>query len=171
MTDPLPETRPLWSFADAAAVRAWRPLHDGVMGGVSRGAVAAAEGAVRFEGEVRPENRGGFASFRIPLDGARIAGAAGIQLRVRGDGHVYKLALRAGRNAVSRQAPFETVADAWTVARVPFSALAPTWRGRPVPDAAPFVPAEVDELGVIIANAQFGPFALLVASIDAWAAG
>lgn len=137
------------------------------MGGVSSGSVATLDGTVRFEGDVRPENGGGFASFRIALNGDRIAGATGLRLRVRGDGQVYKLALRAGQHAVSWQAPFQTVASEWTVADLPFDALAPTWRGRSVPDAPPFEPAEVDELGIIIANEQYGPFTVAVAWIDA----
>ncbi|MEM9798750.1 MAG: CIA30 family protein [Planctomycetota bacterium] len=160
--------RTLLNFDDAASVLRWRTLHDGVMGGVSSGAITFTGSAARFEGQVRPENRGGFASFRIDLDGSRLNEEGGIQLRVRGDGHVFKLALRVAGDDVSWQARFSTTESVWTNPRISFASLEPTWRGRSVPDARPFDPRAVRELGILIADEQFGPFAIEIAGIDAW---
>jgi NADH dehydrogenase [ubiquinone] 1 alpha subcomplex assembly factor 1 len=41
----------------------------------------------------------------------------------------------------------------------------PTWRGKPVPDAAPLEPSRVRQIGLMIADRQQGSFALAVRSI------
>ena len=165
---------PWLDFRAPERARAWRPVHDRVMGGVSDGRAVVSdetvEGAVRFEGYVSLDNNGGFASFRLGVENPELASSHGLRLRVRGDGQVYKLSLRSdGRwDGVSWQAPFATTAGAWTEIDVAFAELIPTWRGRLVADAPPFEPGKVRELGILIADKQEGEFALELASIAAW---
>jgi monofunctional biosynthetic peptidoglycan transglycosylase len=162
----------LFDFSDPSVVASWRPVHDGVMGGVSSGKVTAVEGAVRLEGQVSLENNGGFASYR--LDGALpdLSAEDGLRLRVRGDGQVYKLSLRTDGSwdGVSWQAPFATVNGQWTTLDLAFEHLVPTWRGRLVTRTPPFDPASIRQVGIVIADAQEGPFALELASLHAWRA-
>lgn len=61
------ETRPLMDLREPRALDAWRPLHDGVMGGVSSGSAAATADGARFDGRLSLENNGGFASFRADV--------------------------------------------------------------------------------------------------------
>jgi hypothetical protein len=51
----------------------WRVVNDGVMGGVSSSLVDAGAGGVRFEGEVRTEFNGGFASARRAVEVASVS--------------------------------------------------------------------------------------------------
>lgn len=160
----------LFDFSDARAVDAWRPVHDGVMGGVSSGRARAVDGAARFGGELSLDNNGGFASFRIGERLPDLTDFDGLRVRVRGDGQVYKLSLRADGEwqGVSWQASFATVADEWVEADLAFEDFAPTWRGRLVTEAPPLDVSQLVQLGVSIADKQDGPYAFEVATIDAW---
>ncbi|MHC5211676.1 MAG: CIA30 family protein [Planctomycetota bacterium] len=168
-----PQTMRLLDFQDAARVAEWRPVHDGVMGGVSSGSVRPGDGAAHFEGELSLENNGGFASFRILARLPDLSQQDGLRLRVRGDGQVYKLSLRTDGawDGVGWQAPFEAVADQWTTVDLAFEDLVPTWHGRLVGAAAPFDASRIRQIGILIADKQAGPYTLDVASIDAWSAG
>lgn len=163
-------TQDLLQFREASEVSAWRPVLDGVMGGQSTGTVTAVEGAARFEGRVSLENNGGFASFRLDGRLPDLSAWAGLRLRVRGDGQVYKLSLRLDDawDGVSWQAPFATTDGAWTTVEIPFDELVPSWRGRLVPQAGPFDPARILQIGVVIADKQAGGFRLDLASVGAW---
>lgn len=160
---------PLFVFSSEEAVRAWRPVHDGVMGGVSRGKVHADAEAAHFEGEVSLENNGGFASFRIDTGSLDLSGQRGIVLRVRGDGQVYKLSVATdGRwDGVRWQVPFLAPEGEWTDVELFFEDLVPRWRGRLVTDAEPFDASRIVQLGLSISDKQAGPFSLAVASIGA----
>ena len=173
---PLPPGRRLLEFDTPAAVAVWRPIHDGVMGGVSTGTATAVDGAVRFEGRVSLENNGGFASYRAGVALPDLSSAHGLRLRVRGDGQVWKLSLRTdggpdGReDGLSWQAPFATVDGMWTLTDIAFEDLVPTWRGRLVNRMDAFDPSGIRQVGLLIADKQVGPYALELASIGSWRA-
>jgi hypothetical protein len=155
----------LLDFDDASEAASWRPVDDGVMGGVSSsGFDLAADGIARFSGHVSLANNGGFASVRTPPRDWDIAGAAAFVLRVRGDGQTYKFTLRTGDgfDGVQYQARFAPPAGEWTDVRLPVAAFAPTFRGRVLPDAPPLDPSRVRALGLMISDRQAGPFELLV---------
>jgi NADH dehydrogenase [ubiquinone] 1 alpha subcomplex assembly factor 1 len=162
----------LFDFSDPGRADSWRPVHDVVMGGVSSGRVSSRGDVARFEGLVSLENNGGFASFRVDERLPDLSAHDGLRLRVRGDGQVYKLSLRTDGawDGVSWQAPFATVADQWTTIDLAFEHLVPTWHGRLVTKAEPFDPASIRQMGLVIADKQDGPFALELASVDAWRA-
>ena len=52
----------------------WRPLNDGVMGGLSEGDVVMHDTAMSWKGQTRLENNGGFASRSCALEPHRFAG-------------------------------------------------------------------------------------------------
>jgi monofunctional biosynthetic peptidoglycan transglycosylase len=164
------ETLPLLQFGDADRAASWRPVHDGVMGGLSDGRATAVEGAVRFAGHVSLENNGGFASFRLDARLPDLSGHDGLRLRVRGDGRVVKLSLRTDRawDGISWQAPFATRAGEWTTVDIAFEELVPTWRGRLVAQAGSFDAASIRQVGIVIADKQHGNYELEVRSIDGW---
>jgi len=78
-------------FSAPAEIRRWRPVNDGVMGGVSSGAIAAgADGTAVLEGVISLENNGGFASVRTAPRDFALDGFDGLLVRVNGGGKGYK---------------------------------------------------------------------------------
>ena len=147
----------------------WEFVGDPVMGGKSEGAFSlTAQGKGQFEGMVRPDNGGGFASFKydlpVPIDGQ---GWTGIAFEALGDGRTYKIGLRhsTNRNRVVYQQPFLPDSGRWTKVRLPFSDFIPTWRGRTVTDAEALDPHQLESLSMFVSGGQFGPFRLL---LDDW---
>lgn len=168
-----PATTPLFDFARPDQARAWRPVHDTVMGGVSSGQPRVLADGVRFEGRVSLDNNGGFATFRLAADLPDLSQHDGLRLRLRGDGQVYKLALRTDDawDGVSWQLPFRAApveGDGWTTVDLAFEDLVPSWRGRLVGQAGAFDAASIAQIGVLIADKQVGPFALDLAALEAW---
>jgi monofunctional biosynthetic peptidoglycan transglycosylase len=165
------ETMNLIELRDPANAAAWRPVHDGVMGGLSGGRSSLDDGVVRFEGNVSLDNNGGFASFRATT-AHDLADFDGARLRVRGDGHVYKLSLRTGDadRGIGWQAPFATRDGEWITVDLAFDDLIPSWRGRLVPDTGPFDASAIQEVGIVIADKQEGPFVLELDMLEAWRA-
>jgi NADH dehydrogenase [ubiquinone] 1 alpha subcomplex assembly factor 1 len=161
-------TAVLFDFSDPRSVALWNPIDDGVMGGVSRSRFRHdPAGHAVFAGHVSFENNGGFASVRCqPCDLGRKEVVAYL-LEVRGDGKRYKLNLRTdnGFDGVNYQARLEAPAAIWTTCRLASADFLPSWRGRPVPDAAPLDTARLRQIGLMIADRQEGPFALAVRSI------
>lgn len=161
---------------------AWGELDDVVMGGVSQGSFFLRDQSAVFAGSVSTENSGGFSSVRTknfdpPFS---FSGWRGLRLKVKGDGQRYKLILRNndGWDSPGYIHSFETTADAWTVVDIPFDELVPTFRARSLPDAAPFDPARIVSLQLMLSkfeydqrlNPQFtaGPFQLVVSDIGAY---
>jgi hypothetical protein len=112
--------------------RRWRFFTDGVMGGVSSGAVAfeRQDGRThaRMTGRVSTANRGGFIQMRMDLAAPPLAGTAGVRLVVRGNGERYFVHLRTSGTVLPwqfHQAGFETTGD-WTEVRLPFEGFRPS---------------------------------------------
>ena len=74
----------------------WPHINDGVMGGVSSGAMSAADGYATFRGTVSFDNNGGFSSVRSPAVVRDLSPFDGLVLRVRGDGKRYGFRLKTG---------------------------------------------------------------------------
>ena len=148
-----------------AAVAAWEAVDDRVMGGVSRSALAAADGHATFSGTVSAENRGGFASARAALDAAPPADATHVWIEARGEPASYYLNRRAdGTDGVSYRTDFRPTRE-WSRLELPLADFRPTFRGRDVPGAPPPAPEAVRQIGLMIADGQLGPFALDVRAI------
>lgn len=160
----------MFDFADDQAVRAWSPIGDQVMGGVSSGRLRDAGEWAVFEGEVSLENNGGFFSVRSEPKRWELSGFAGIALRVRGDGQRYKLNLKTDDSfdGIVYRAEFTPPAGEWATLELPFDAFRPVFRGRPVPEAPPLDPARVRTVGLLISDKQEGSFRLEVAWIGAY---
>jgi monofunctional biosynthetic peptidoglycan transglycosylase len=131
----------------------WRVVNDGVMGGMSTSRVVRAGEALRFAGEISLANNGGFASIRRPFD-AGGADAAGLLLRVRGDGNRYRLRVytrdaTGGENGYSHYATFDTRAGEVSSVELRWRQFAASFRGRAV-DAPPIRFADVTGIGVMI---------------------
>jgi len=158
----------LFDFAQAAAVQGWTAIDDRVMGGLSRSALSHdTAGHARFQGEVRLDHGGGFASVRSPTGGFGLHGAGACVIEVRGDGRHYKLSLFTddGFDSPNHQAGFAPAGTAWQAIRLPLPSFRATYRGRLLPGAPPLDPAHIRQVGLMIAGGQAGPFVLEIRSI------
>jgi NADH dehydrogenase [ubiquinone] 1 alpha subcomplex assembly factor 1 len=166
-----PETaRMLVDFSDALP-GSWRPINDGVMGGLSTGALRLSEDDTGiFEGSVSFDNGGGFASVRASLGRLDLSAYEGVEIRVRGDGHRYRLRLHthSGMDGIAYQADFHSGVGQWHEVTLPFAAFVPTFRGRTPADAAALDPATIEQIGLMIADRQAGPFRLEIGWIRAY---
>lgn len=154
-------------FEDPKLEPDWRPVNDGVMGGLSEGAGKVEEGVLVFEGSLSLENNGGFSSVRTPVSGKsyNFAEADGLALRVKGDGRTYQLRLatdaRHRGSLISYQRKFETEAGEWQVVKVPFAEMKPGWRGRMLSGHV-LDSSEISQLGILIGDKKEGPFRIEV---------
>lgn len=156
-------------FDTPAATQNWRPINDGVMGGVSTSRMRFdLAGYAVFEGEVSLENNGGFASVRTPLLDLGCTDTAAYVLTAWGDGHTYKLNLRTdtGFDDVNYQAAFTPAPGLWTRTVLPLTVFEPNFRGRMVQGAPPLRPEAVRQVGLMISNKQVGAFRLMVKAIE-----
>lgn len=151
-------------FADDGEAARWVAVNDGVMGGISRGALRGEAGVGVFYGVLSLENGGGFASVRRLPGPLGLAGSDSVSIRVRGDGRAYQLRFRTddGFDGVAHAATFATAAGAWITVSLPWSEFRPTFRGRSVPAAEAFDPARARQAAFLIADKREGPFRLEV---------
>jgi NADH dehydrogenase [ubiquinone] 1 alpha subcomplex assembly factor 1 len=146
----------------------WFVVNDGVMGGVSSSTVKLENGFLVFEGQVRLENNGGFASVRSNSSEQNLSEFAGISLRLRGDGKMYALNLRtSSARGVLYQSEFQTKASEWLELRIPFSQLRPTRFGNTLKGFA-LEANRIESFGFIIANKRQERFELVVDWIKAY---
>lgn len=162
----LPDQPEGFKELSALAELEWVSLGDPVMGGHSEGsATQTGSGALCFEGVVRLDNGGGFASVKADLnDTWDLSGFEGIQLRVKGDGRFYKLGLRltTNRNSPVYQHRFATEADQWQTVTLAFRDFEASLRGKKRPDAPPLDPASIRSLSLFVSERQAGAFRLLL---------
>lgn len=155
-------------FNSPETVSGWHPIDDRVMGGVSTSRFTFhPDGYATFEGVVRSENGGGFASVRhsgISL-GDKLTEA--FRLEVRGDGRTYKLNLRMDGDfdGVNYQAPFCPPAGRWVQVLIPTGQFTARLRGRAVRNAPPLRLEMVRQMGWMVGDGQLGEFALNIRSI------
>jgi hypothetical protein len=160
---------PLISFGSPAEVRAWQTVNDDVMGGRSRGGSLVEEGQLVFTGSINT-NGGGFSSVRREMKPGALEGMRAFILSIKSDGRAYQLIARTsarfGGRYVSYQAAIPMSPEGeWSNVRISLSDFVPSVFGRIVP-ASEISPAEVNEIGFIIADSVDGDFALSVRSIS-----
>ena len=151
---------------DLADSSSWQAVNDGVMGGVSAGHMIATGFGLRFEGVLSLENNGGFASVRRLLT-RDLSAARGVRLSVRGDGRRYQFRLRADDHPdrIAWRIRFDTSPE-WQSLQYDWADFEPVFRGRPVPQAGPMVPADIRQIGFMLADGKAGPFGLDIRSVD-----
>jgi len=156
-------------FSSEPEVSKWRPVLDGVMGGRSTGVRFSDNDHMTFKGIINT-NDGGFSSLRRQMTPGTMTGATRLKLRLRQDGRNYKLIFRTNERfrgrRVSYQLPIpQTPLGIWTDISIPLSNFRTSVFGRAVP-AAQFDPAQVQEIGFIIADGVDGPFQFDVGAIS-----
>jgi hypothetical protein len=163
------DTLLLFDFGDPMTVDGWAPIDDRVMGGISRSRLRFdPAGHAVFEGMVSLERNGGFASVRSGPAARGLRGAVACCIELRGDNKQFKLSLLTddGFDSVSYQASFTPSGADWQTLRLPLATFRASFRGREVPGAPPLDPARIRQVGLMIAAAQAGAFALAIKRIS-----
>lgn len=153
----------------------WRIVNDGVMGGLSKGAVEFTEsGTMLFSGTLSLENNGGFSTARSGSIDLNLSNDAGLLLRVKGDGRTYEARLdsnaRFRGNPVSFAGKFKTTKGKWQEVKIPFSEFKGSFRGMEFPDKV-LDPSAINRIWVLIADKKQGPFQLEVDWIRTYGKG
>ena len=89
---PSAESKSLPLVIDFTTDESWRPLNDGVMGGLSEGRIKWDEG-MHWVGQTRLENNGGFSSVRAAWGEYNLDGLSSITIRCKGEGGPFKLTM------------------------------------------------------------------------------
>jgi hypothetical protein len=136
------------------APAAWRFFTDGVMGGVSSGAitneVVRGRPALCLRGRVRLENNGGF--IQMALDVVPPPGTwTGLELDLTGNDHAYGVHLRTTRLTAPWQAwrARVTVTPQWQTVRLPFAKFEPYRFGGTLE------PGEIRRIGLVALGEAF----------------
>ncbi|KAH7278558.1 hypothetical protein KP509_38G046400 [Ceratopteris richardii] len=168
---------------------AWGALDDVVMGGVSESSLqidlkGGEDGSPVgvFKGFVSTDNNGGFASvrtknFELPEN---LSAYEGLELRIKGDGHRYKMIIRTSKDwdALGYAFSFDTVKDQWQSVKLPFSEFSPTFRARTVSNAEAINTSNILSLQLMYSKFEYdgklnptfeaGRFELPISSIKAY---
>jgi len=165
------KTSTIFDFSKANSESEWTIVNDGVMGGISRSQFKVYEDETAvFNGIVSLENNGGFASVRTVPQKFELNDYNGIILRVKGDGLQYKFRLRTDGNfdGVAYSKNFRTVENEWIEIKLPFDEFSPQFRGRILSSVKSVDPADIKQIGILIADKQTGEFNLIIDWIRAY---
>ncbi|WP_404790371.1 CIA30 family protein [Altericista sp. CCNU0014] len=160
----------------------WGALDDVVMGGVSASTLQQEPEGALFTGYVSTANSGGFASartrnFEPPLN---VAGYAGLELSLKGDGKRYKFLTRDedSWDSVAYAYSFDTTPGIWKTVRIPFADLVPVFRAKTVKNGSSLNTSRIRSLQLMLSKFEYdgvlnphfepGSFTLLVQSIGAY---
>jgi len=160
----------LFDFDNPPSHNAWRVVNDDVMGGVSRSRLDLGKGAASFTGALSLENNGGFASVRTPRLNSDLTGYQGFQIRVKGDGKIYKFRVRTDQrmDGVAYSVDFTTKPDQWETITLRADQFVPMFRGRMVRGLPDLDLGDAQQLGFLISDGQEGSFCLEIAEIRAF---
>lgn len=133
----------------------WQALNDTVMGGRSSGQCTVGPEGLRFDG-VLVEEGGGFISVRSPLFSPPLdlSGCRALELELQGEGRSFKLAVACadGVAGLTELIPgglrwvkdFATGAEGVSRVVIPFAALIPSVRARPLSSLPLGLPLRLD---------------------------
>lgn len=158
-----------FDFSNESEVESWFPILDGVMGGRSTGTRFSENEHMTFKGMINT-NGGGFSSLRRALTPGELAGAENLNLSLRQDGRAYRMTFRTNERYRGRLVSYQlsipqSSSGIWQDINLPLKGFRTSVFGREVP-AASFDPAEVREIGFIIADGIDGKFEMNIRAIQ-----
>lgn len=154
----------IFNFESPTTSGKWVTVDDVVMGGVSESTFEINQDkTAKFSGTVSADNNGGFASARASLKN-EFNDFEGVIIRVKGDGNIYSLRFRTDTNfdGISYQAKFKTVSGEWKEFQIPFSHFKSTFRGNTLSNKPILESKKIKQIGILIADKQFGKFELII---------
>ena len=158
------------SFDRGEVALEWQIVNDSVMGGISRSGLERVDDeVVRFRGQLRLVNNGGFASVRASGRFPDLTGVKAMMIRVKGDGRTYQLRLRTseGWRTPDYSAEFATEVGKWQTHVLPLQDFVAGWRGRAIHNAPPIEPTEILSVGILLADKNPGAFSIEIDWIKA----
>ena len=153
----------IFDFSSEETAGKWRIVNDAVMGGISKSSIILNEdGTAKFSGTLSPDNNGGFASIRAFMVQNDLSDYEGVIIKAKGDGNLYNLRFRTDKDydGVSYQAKFKSDNSEWVEHKIPFKEFVPTYRGRRVPNKPELISNNIRQIGILIADEQWGEFDL-----------
>ncbi len=160
---------PYIDFSNDGERQRWRVVNDGVMGGLSSGALQFEKGAMIYEGTINT-NGGGFSSIRRSVDKGALKDVVALRFVLKSDGRQYKVSMRSSARVRGRRVAFQAPIEAentneWAEATAGFDQLKGSIFGRPIANAV-FESAQATQIGIILADGMDGPFRVEIKSID-----
>ena len=155
----------LFDFTKEANLKNWCVVNDTVMGGESAGKMGAdAQGNGLFEGHVSLDNNGGFTSIKYDAGKIELQGYNKFVIVLKGDGKTYQFRVKTNSNDYySYVYSFETN-DNWQTIEIPFSSMAPSFRGQSL-NMANFPGDYLEEIGFLIGNKTAEDFKIAIDNI------
>ncbi|MFT4797561.1 MAG: monofunctional biosynthetic peptidoglycan transglycosylase [Candidatus Azotimanducaceae bacterium] len=155
-------------FQQSQELDNWVVVNDTVMGGRSRSRLDINDNYLSFSGILSLENNGGFASIRRVYNGKAWLSDKPIQLQVKGDGREYQLRFRTNRQVDGAHyvVRFKTKAGEPGVFQFSQSEFVSQFRGRILRDAPALDFADIEQVGIVLADSNPGEFILLVERIS-----
>lgn len=156
----------IFDFNTVKSTSQWYVVNDGVMGGLSKGALTLnQQGNGVFEGFVTTENNGGFSSIRHRFNKKDVSAFEHVVLKVKGDGKPYQFRIKESSNQrYSYITTFNTTGK-WETIKLPLSSFYPSFRGYTL--NKPNYPGVVmQEIAILIGNKQKESFSLEIQSIQ-----
>lgn len=153
----------------------WRVVNDGVMGGLSRGAVNFTDAdTMQFSGDLSLRNNGGFSTVRSGDVDLNLSNDLGLLLYVKGDGRTYEARFdsdaRYFGRPVSFSGEFNTVAGEWQQVKVPFDSFKGSFRGKQLPDKKLNL-SKIQRISILLGDKKEGPFQLEIGWIRTYGKG
>lgn len=156
------------NFVSERELDNWVVVNDVVMGGRSRANIEITDSFLWFSGTLSLENNGGFASIRRVYDSKAWLSNKVIHLKVTGDGRRYQFRLRTNRrvDGIAYVANFTTAENAPTEITFSEADFIAQFRGRRVSGAPPLDFADIEQVGIMLADKDEGEFMLKIKSIS-----
>ncbi|MEM7109392.1 MAG: CIA30 family protein [Bacteroidota bacterium] len=85
------------SFKESASISNWRITNDGVMGGLSKGAIQKTDRGILFSGEVSLKNFGGFTSYKSEFKKYNLEEYTQVDIKYRSTGTDMAIQLETSR--------------------------------------------------------------------------
>ena len=167
----------------------WRTINDTIMGGSSQAKCISNSNGLCLEGSLIEEN-GGFVSCRSPLISPPLdlSTFIGFEIDIEGQGLTLKIAISNGdgltrfsdfvSGGIRWVAEFKTNEKGNTLVRIPFDALEPTIRAKPIRIPVKFTSRSVQQFqllyskfgtaGKLNTECRFGSFRILIRSINGY---
>ena len=155
----------IFDFKNEKNTADWYVVNDGVMGGLSKGAMTINEvGNALFKGFVTTENNGGFSSVRYGFETKDVSKFEFVMLKVKGDGKSYQFRIKENRSQRYSYITTFTTSGAWEKIKLPIAMFYPSFRGYQL-NKPNFSGEVMEEIAILIGNKTKESFSLEIEKI------